>query len=153
MNRIHSYGLAATLGAVLLVTGWAAGQTAAQRADPQPTKKASAEQQKQLDRLKQLEAQLTKDREAVHAAITQHGWDSDQTDAARGQLFRDRQEYRQTRRSLRTAGVAVPPSAGMAWQAGPGRGRGYGLRGRAPWRHVGRGRCWSGWCGCRGYGW
>ncbi len=153
MKRIHSFGLAATLGTVLLVTGWAGAQTPSPSADPQPAQKPSAEQQKQLDHLKQLEEQLRKDRETVHAAITQHGWDSDQTDAARDRLFRDRQEYRQTRRSLRAAGVAVPPSAGTAWRARPDGGRGYGLRGRARWHRVGRGRSWPGWCGCRGYGW
>jgi hypothetical protein len=87
----------------------------------------------------------------VHAAITQHGWDSDQTDAARNQLFSDRQEYRKIRRSLRAAGVAVPPSAGMAWRARPDRGRGYGLRARARWHRVGRGRSWPGWRACRGW--
>jgi hypothetical protein len=150
MNRIRPLTLAATLGTVLLVASWAAGQTPSQSADPQPAQKLSAEQQKQLDHLKQLEEQLRKDREALHAAITQHSWDSDQTDAATDQLFRDRQEYRQTRRSLRTAGVAVPPSTGMAWRARPDTGRGYGLRrGRARWNHLGRGRSWPGWRDCR----
>ena len=153
MNRIKLLKLAATLGAVLFVAGWAAGQTPSQSADPQPAQKPSAEQQKQLDHLKQLEDQLRKDREAVHAAITQHGWDSDQTDAARDQLFRDRQEYRKTRRSLRAAGLDVPPPAGLAWRVRPGGERVYGLRGRARWHQVGRGRSWAGWCGRRGYGW
>jgi hypothetical protein len=128
MNRIHSLGLAATLGTVLLVAGSAVAQTAAQPADPQAAPKLSAELQKQLEHLTQLEEQLRKDREAVHSAITQNGWDSDQTDAARNQLFRDRQEYRQTRRSLRAAGVDVPRAAGL------GRGTGRAAR---RWTHAG----------------
>ena len=134
MNRIHSLGLAATLGA-LLVAGSAVPQTAAQSADPQAAPKLSAEQQKQLEHLKQLEEQLRKDREAVHSAIAQNGWDSDQTDAARNQLFRDRQEYRQARRSLRAAGVDVPPPAGL--------GRGTG---RAARRWAREGGHWRGAC-------
>lgn len=118
MNRIHSIGLAVTLGALLLVAGPAGAQTAAQPTDPQPAQKLSTEQQKQLDHLKQLEEQLMKDREAVHAAVTQYGWDSEQTDAARERLFRDRQEYRKLRRSLRAAGVDVPPPAGLGRGAG-----------------------------------
>jgi hypothetical protein len=129
MNRIHSLGLAATLGTALLVAGSAIAQTAAQPSDPQPAQRLTAEQQTQLDHLRQLEAQLRKDRATVHAAIVQYGWDSDQTDAARAQLLRNRQEYRQVRRSLRFAGVDVPPPAGL--------GRGTGRTARR-WARAGR---------------
>jgi hypothetical protein len=117
--------------------------------NPQAAQQVTAEQQKQLDQLKQLEEQLQKDRDAVHAAITQYGWESDQTDAAQEQLFRDRAEYRKLRRSLRSAGVAVSPPVGMgqrAFRGGPGgnyRGWGAGYM-----RHRGRGYRGR-MCGCR----
>ncbi|MGO9271105.1 MAG: hypothetical protein ACLQOO_12755 [Terriglobia bacterium] len=101
-----------------LITAWAWGKPAPQAAGPQ----ATAEQQQQLGRLKQLEEQLPKDRQALHQAAAQSGWDSDQADIAQEQLFRDREEYRKLRRTLRAAGVAVPPPYGA----------GTGNKGRSP---------------------
>jgi uncharacterized protein YlxW (UPF0749 family) len=150
MNRRCSWKLTAILGGTMLVVAWAAVGAQSPSPDPQSTPKVTAEQQKELDQLKQLEQRLQTDRDAVHAAITQYGWDSDQTDAAQDQLFRDRAEYRKLRRSLRTAGVAVPPPGSMgrrAFRSGPGRenwgGPWYGRRG-AGWGHRGRCRC-CGW--------
>jgi hypothetical protein len=147
MKQRFPWKLTALLGGAMLVAlTVAAAQSSS--ANPQAAPQATAEQQKQLDQLNQLQEQLQKDRDAVHAAITQYGWDSDQTDAAREQLFRDRAEHRKLRRSLRSAGVAVPPPAGMGQRAfRPGHGRncpgcgpGY-FRGRGC-RHHGR------MCGC-----
>ena len=123
--------LAATLVGVLALVGLAAAQSADPSPDPQNAPQITAEQQKQLDNLKGLEQQLQKDREAVHSAISQYSRDSDKTDAAMQQLFNTRMHYRQLRRSLRQAGVPVPPlaGAGAGWgAAGParGQGRGYG---------------------------
>lgn len=117
---------AVLLGGVLLgiAVVWASAQSSA----PQTTSKVTADQQKQLDQLKQLDEQLQKDRDALHQAITQHGWDSDQVDAAQENLFRNREEYRKLRRSLRAAGVAVPPPSGF----GPGMGGPGGGGGRGP---------------------
>ena len=95
--------LSLVLGA--LITAWAWGAPAPQAAGPQVT----AEQQQQLGRLKELEEQLPKDRQAFHQAAAQSGSDSDQADVAQEQLFRDREEYRKLRRTLRAARVAVPP--------------------------------------------
>jgi predicted phage gp36 major capsid-like protein len=139
MVRSTSWKLIAILGVTMLVAlTVAAAQSSS--ANPQAAPQVTAEQQKQLDQLSQLQEQLQKDRDAVHAAITQYGWDSDQTDAAQDQLSRDRADYRKQRRSLRSAGVAVPPPAGMgqrAFRSGPGGncpgcGAGY-------MRHRGRG--------------
>jgi len=91
-----------------LITAWAWGKPAPQAAGPQVT----AEQQQQLGRLKELEVQLPKDRQALHQAAAQSGWDSDQADIAQEQLFRDREQYRKLRRTLAAAGVAVPPPYG-----------------------------------------
>jgi len=44
---------------------------------PQTNTSVSAEQQKNLDHLKQLGEQLQRDRDAVQSAMTQCGWDSD----------------------------------------------------------------------------
>jgi len=123
--------LAATVVSVLALVGLAAAQSAAPSPDPQNAPQITAEQQKQLDNLKGLEQQLQKDREAVHSAISQYSRDSDKTDAAMQQIFNTRMHYRQLRRSLRQAGVPVPPlaGAGAGWgAAGParGQGRGYG---------------------------
>ena len=123
--------LAATVVSVLALVGLAAAQSADPSPDPQNAPQVTAEQQKQLDNLKGLEQQLQKDREAVHSAISQYSRDSDKTDAAMQQLFNTRMHYRQLRRSLRQAGVPVPPlaGAGAGWgAAGParGQGRGYG---------------------------
>jgi hypothetical protein len=147
MNRRFPWKLTTLLGGAMLVAlTVAAAQSSS--ANPPAAPQVTAEQQKQLDQLNQLQEQLPKDRDAVHAAITQYGWDSDQTDAAQEQLFRDRAEHRKLRRSLRSAGVAVPPPAGMGQRAfRPGHGRncpgcgpGY-FRGRGC-RHHGR------MCGC-----
>ena len=84
------------------------------------TAQVTPDQQVQLDRLKALEQDLQKDRQGLHDAITQYGWDSAQVDAAQEQLNKDRLEYRKLRRSLRQAGVAVPAPQG--WGAGGGMG-------------------------------
>ena len=91
-----------------LITAWAWGKPAPQAAGPQ----ATAEQQQQLGRLKELQEQLPKDRQALHQAAAQSGWDSDQADIAQEQLFRDGEEYRKLRRTLAAEGVAVPPPYG-----------------------------------------
>jgi len=134
--------LTAAIAGVLAFAGLAVAQSTEPPADPQNVPQITAEQQKQLDNLKGLEQQLQKDREAVHSAISQYSRDSDKTDAAMQQIFNTRMHYRQLRRSLRQAGVPVPPlaGAGAGWgAAGParGQGRGYG---------AGRG---SGYGGCR----
>lgn len=134
--------LTAAIVGVLAFAGLAVAQSTEPLADPQNALPLTAEQQKQLDGLKTLEQQLQKDREAVHSAISQYSRDSDKTDAAMQQLFNTRMHYRQLRRSLRQAGVPLPPlaGAGAGWgAAGParGQGRGYG---------AGRG---SGSAGCR----
>ena len=121
----------------ILVLGTAAVLASARWAAPQAGAQLTIDQQKQLDRLKQLDEQLQKDRDAVHQAITQHGWDSDQVDAAHEQLSQDRTEYRKLRRSLQQAGVAVPPPTGFGpggMGAGKGMGPGRGMR-------SGRGDC------------
>ncbi len=145
MNRTLLWKLAALIGAVVLVVAWAVARAQSAASDPQSAPKVTAEQQKQLDELRQLEQQLQKDRDAVHAAIMEFGWDSDQTDAARDQLFRDREEYRKLRRSLRAAGVAVPPPSGTGWGAGPG---GYGPGRGAGRMGYGRGPRGGRMCGC-----
>jgi len=78
-------------------------------------------QQQQLGRLKGLETQLFTDREALHQAAAQSGCDSDQVDLAQEQLFKDREEYRKLRRTLRAEGVAVPPPYGAGAGATGGR--------------------------------
>ncbi len=133
MKRAKIVSLFVVAGAVLLLTGWRATILWAQA--QASTDSLTAEQQKQLEQLKQLDTQLQKDRAAVHDAISKYGWDSDQTDAAQEQLFRDRSEYRQLRRTLRQAGVPVtaPQGVGPGSGFGPGSGR-RGMRG-------GRGMC------------
>ncbi|MBZ5516000.1 MAG: hypothetical protein LAN62_14360 [Acidobacteriia bacterium] len=145
MNLKKSYAATAVLVGVALFATWALSRAQSEPAEPQASPKVSAEQQKQLDQLKQLEDQLQKDRDAVHAAITQYGWDSDQTDAARDQLFRDREGYRKLRRSLRGAGVAVPSPAGIGMRAGT---RGYGPGRKGGGMHHGGGSRGGGMCGC-----
>jgi hypothetical protein len=71
----------------------------------------TAEQQKQLDRLNELNEQLQKDRAAVDAAISAHGWDSNDADAAQQRLLQDRQQYRTLRQSLVKAGLVLPSDA------------------------------------------
>jgi hypothetical protein len=142
MHRIRTLTLTTTLATALLITGGAT-RAAGQSTDPSAASKATTEQQKQLDQLKQLEEQLYNDRVAMHAAITQHGWDSDEADAAREQLFRDRQEFRKIRRSLCAAGVAVPPPARL-WPGIAGRRAARLVRGghwHDSWRQPGRRVC------------
>jgi hypothetical protein len=125
MNYISKLGLLLAMASLGIAVVWGSAQSAA----PQATPKATAEQQKQLDRLNQLDEQLRKDRGSLHQAITQYGWDSEQVDAAHESLFRDREEYRKLRRSLRAAGVAVPPASGFGPDMGaPGRGGRLGQR-------------------------
>jgi len=149
MNRTSSLTLAAILGTGLVLAGCTAARAQqAQAEEPQAAPQVSAEQQKQLEQLKQLEDQLQKDRDAVHAAITQYGWDSDQTDDAQAQLFRDREQYRRQRRSLRAAGVPVPPPAGLGRGASRAQGRRWAGRGlRAGRGYYGRGPCHCPCCG------
>ncbi len=144
MKRTEYVGLSIMAAAVLLFAGWGITKVNAQSSSPQTSAAVTAEQQKQLDQLKELESQLQKDRAAVHDAITKYGWDSDQTDAAQEQLVRDRTEYRQLRRSLRQAGVAVPAPQGFG-AGGPGSGSGRGMMGGG--RGRGRGMCQ---CPCAG---
>jgi hypothetical protein len=158
MTRKQSFSLAAALGILLLMAGWLVSGALGQSADPQAAPKLSAEQQKQLEQLKQMEQKLQQDREAVHAAITEFGWDSDEVDEAQAKLFRDREEYRKLRRALRSSGVPVPPAgvrgrtgfgAGPEGWGGPGSGGGGGY-GRG--RHHGCGHHCGG-CGCPGCAW
>jgi uncharacterized protein YlxW (UPF0749 family) len=123
MKKDMRWGWAVAGTALILFLGTTFLVASGQSVGSQTAPTVTPEQQKQLDQLKQLEAQLQKDRDAVHQAITQYGWDSERTDAAQDQLVRDRMEYRKLRRSLRSAGVAVPPPAGMGagtWGNGPG---------------------------------
>jgi hypothetical protein len=115
--------------------GRAHAQTRARQSNPPVT----AEQQKQLDRLTQLEEQLQKDGDAVDSAVRQYGWDSNEADAAQQRLLGDRQEYRSLTGSLQQAGVSVPSDArgGMDTQNSQnGHCCGYG-------HHS----CWHGCCG------
>jgi len=120
------------LGVALLGVAavWASAQSAAPPATPKPT----GERQRQLDRLNQLDDQLQKDRDTLHQAITQYGWDSEQVDAAQENLFREREEYRKLRRSLRAAGVDIPATSGFGpGMSAPGRGGRLGQgRGSGP---------------------
>jgi uncharacterized protein YlxW (UPF0749 family) len=116
---------------LLVLAGWAAPQARSQTAGSQPETKVTADQQNQLDQLKQLKDQLQNDRATVHNAIIKYGFDSDQVDAAREQLFRGRTQVRQLRRSLVAAGVAVPVAR---------HGR-FSPRGRGMMRASGRCRC------------
>ena len=143
MSR-HRYLLSAILVAFALsVAGWLATRVVAQSASTQAPAQATPEQQTQLDQLKKIDAQLQTDRDALHDAIAKYGWDSNQVDAAQDQLLKDRAEYRNLRRSLRQAGVAVPAPAGFGPGGGMG-GPGRGMRG-------GRGGCCGhGYQGCPG---
>jgi hypothetical protein len=156
MKRTHSITLAAAVGMALLMAAWTAPKAVGQSSDPQTAPQVAAEQQTQLDQLKAIEGQMQQERDAVHAAISEFGWDSDQTDAAREKLFQTRSQYRSLRRSLRSQGLAVPPPAGPS---ADGQGFRSGPRGGnwdAP-RRGGRGGCrdrhphWRG--HCRGCGW
>lgn len=85
----------------------------------------TADQQKQLNRLQQLNEQMQKDREAVRSAVAKYGGDSDEADAAQQRLLQDRQEYRGLRRSLQQAGVSVPPDATSTGMGNQGNQRGH----------------------------
>ncbi len=85
--------------------------TYAQTKKTESTGTVTADQQKQLDRLQQLNEQMQRDRDGVRSAVSQSGWDGDEADAAQQRLLQDRQEYRGLRRSLQQAGVSVPPDA------------------------------------------
>ena len=121
MKRISYWLMAVSLAAFLVMVSGAGSSASGQAENTPPAVNVTPEQQKQLDQLNQREAQLQNDRDAMHSAITQYGWDSEQADAAQDQLVRDRMEYRKLRRSLRSAGVPVPPPTGMG--AGPGDNR------------------------------
>jgi len=138
------WGVAGT--ALILCLGTPFSVVSGQSAGSQTAPTVTPEQQKQLDQLKQLEAQLQKDRDAMHQAITQFGWDSEQTDAAQDQLVRDRMEYRKLRRSLRSTGVPVPPPAGMG--AGMGGSRPGPMAGRMHHRGHGGHHCADCDCSC-----
>ena len=156
MNRHRYFNIYAVLLVALILAGWVVTKSWAQSASSGSSANITADQQKQLDNLKQLEEQLRSDRTAVHDAIAKYGWDSDQVDEARAQLFQNRQEYRKLRRLLRQSGVAVPAAQGFGARPncpGPGGrmmgrmgrggpGGGPGGCGRRAWRRAG--------CPCRG---
>jgi uncharacterized protein YlxW (UPF0749 family) len=145
MKKSSRWITAISLAGLLIVLGGAFSLAAGQAVDNQRVPKVTPEQQKQLEQLRQLGDRLQKDRAALHEAIDQYGWDSEQTDAAQEQLQRDRMEYRGLRRSLRAAGVAVPAPAGMS--AGPGPGGSGRMVGRMkPCGRCGR-HCAN--CACR----
>lgn len=130
----HRYLLSAIVLAVgLSLFGRLGTNVVAQSTSTQTPAQVTPEQQKQLDQLKQMETQLQTDRDALHDAIAKYGWDSNQVDAAQNQLSKDRTDYRNLRRSLRQAGVNVPPPAGLGQGGGMG-GPGRGMR-------AGRGGC------------
>ncbi len=123
MNREKSLALVAALVGAIMLASSAVSQPGLteQQAVPKP----GVEQQRQLERHKQLDEQVQKDRDALDAAVDRYGWDSDEADAAQEQLLRDRREYRKVRGSLQAAGVPVPspadPGQGLG---GPRGGRG-----------------------------
>ena len=143
------------IAGMIIFAGWAGPQAGGQTTDTQAAPQMTAQQQKQLDHLRQMGNQLQKDRAAVHEAIGKFGFDSNQVDAAREQLVRDRTEYRQLRRSLVAAGVAVPAASGMGFGRSVARqgrmssrcrgmamrGRSRGLRGQGMRMMRGGGRC------------
>jgi DNA repair exonuclease SbcCD ATPase subunit len=116
------------------------------------------EQQKQLDRLEQLEDQLEDDRAALEDAIVRFGWDSDEADEAENRLSQNRMEYRKLRRALRQAGGAIPSSAGLApagmsdrpWTGTPRWGRGQCHHCGQGYRHCHH--CGGSWDDCPGCG-
>jgi hypothetical protein len=117
--------------------------------NPQTNANLTAEQKNQLTRLNQLEEQLQKSRDALHAAINQYGWESDEADVAREKLIADRTEYRNLRRLLRGSGVAVPPPSGFG-AGGPDGQPGQGAR---RWQGPHHGYHHGGRCGCDCGGW
>jgi hypothetical protein len=153
---MEAFGLAVALSGATWLTS-----AKAQPAEPQASQpQLGAEQQKQLDNLKQLEGELEEARAAMHAAINEYGWDSNQADEAQENLLRLRQEYRKQRRALRQAGVPVPPpgvQGRTGFRPGPdgwrGRGpRGQGWSGRGPGGGYGHHHGW-GHHGCPCCGW
>ncbi len=98
-------------GAMLVMASIGSSAARAQTKDPDVAATVTIEQQQKLDHLKSLSETLQKDQEAVDSAVSQHGWDSNEADAAQQRLFQDRQAYRSLRRSLQAAGVIVPPEA------------------------------------------
>jgi TolA-binding protein len=95
---------------------------------------ASSAQAQQLSQLQQMEQQLAQDRAAVHSAIAEHGFNSAETQAARGKLVEDRDAYRALRQSL------APGNAARAGY-GKGQGRGMGWMGQRGRRGGGACRC------------
>ena len=77
-----------------VITTISMDRVSAQTNKPQAKSTAPAEQQKNLDHLKQLSEQLQKDRDAVDAVVNQHGWDSDEVDSAKQRLTQNRHAYR-----------------------------------------------------------
>ena len=144
MRRLSLWTGIITLGIALLSAGTAGLRAQSSAANPPSNTKITAEQQKQLDQLAQLEERLQKSRDALHAAINEYGWNSDQADDARETLVKNRSEYRKLRRSLVASGVSVPPPAGFG-VGGPGNRSGRGM-GRGQGRYQGCPRC--GRCGC-----
>jgi hypothetical protein len=130
---------------LVVFAGWAVPQPGSQAAGSNDQPTLTADQQNQLDQLRQLDEQLQKDRAAVHAAIGKYGFDSDQVDTARGQLIRDRTQYRQLRRSLVATGVAVPRASGMRAGRFMARPERMGMRGRG----MMRGGMMRGGCRCQ----
>lgn len=137
MKRKLAWKLAITLGAALVLAGGLM-PLAGQAEDPQAAPQVTDEQQKQLERLKQLEEQREKQRDALEAAIADFGWDSDEADEAREGLFRSCAESRKLRRELRQSGVATPPPAGFGRRGYYGRGDDVGPD--RPWAGRGWGR-------------
>lgn len=113
-NRQKSFvaSLLFFLLAAFVIASVSLDRASAQTNAPQAKSTVSAEQQKNLDHLKQLSEQIQKDRDTVDAAVNQHGWDSDEADAAQQRLIQDHQEYRSLKRSLQAAGVDIPTDAG-----------------------------------------
>jgi Spy/CpxP family protein refolding chaperone len=126
---------------LLVFAGWVGPQARSQTTGSQSETRVTADQQNQLDQLKQLKDQLQNDRSAVHDAIGKYGFDSDQVDAAREQLVRDRTLYRHLRRSLVAAGVAAPSPSGARLRRPMARQGRLNPRGRGMIRASGRCRC------------
>lgn len=115
MNAIHIRSNARILTligvALLFASGLTMNRVQAQTKPSETNSAVTADQQKQLNHLRQLSDQLQKDRDAVDAVAGEYGWDSNEADAAQQRLFQDRQEYRSLRHSLQAAGVSIPSAA------------------------------------------
>jgi hypothetical protein len=120
----------------IILLGMAAVWASPQSAAPQAVGQSTAGQQKQLDRLNQLEERLQSDRDALQQAVNQHGWDSDEADQAQEALASDRTEYRKFRRSMRAAGMDLPSNSEFRGNETPGGGPG------SPRAHH-HGCCWQ----------